>query len=197
MLKTKRLILRPLKDSDYKSWVKTCSERLPPRNKFEKGPAPKEKLSRVQFKAWLKGSEKARQKDLLYILGIFDRLSGQYIGIVSFAVISRLRYQFANLGYEINNQFSGQGYATEAVKAALPFALKSYKLHRIEAGIEPDNLASLKIVEKVGMYSEGLRPRFFHDGKKWLDLLYFSSTSEDWGLKKYKPSIKTEIKDYF
>ena len=112
-------------------------------------------------------------------------------------MISRLSYQFANLGYEVNNQYWGQGFASEAIEAAIPTAFKTLLLHRVEAGILPKNRASIRVAKKVGLRREGLRKKYFFDGQEWIDIVYFVAYPEDIGLKSGKPKIKPEMKDYF
>jgi len=196
-LKTKRLILRPLSLTDFEAWAKTCRERLPQQNKFDKGPPPEEMLSKRHYLKWLKRTDKSAKLDLLYIFGIFDKKTSSYIGLVNFVVVSRLKYQFANLGYEISNQYWGKGFATESVKALVPFAMRALHLHRIEAGIEPDNRASIAVVKKAGLLKEGIRRKFFYNGKNWLDLVYYSTTAEDLGINSMRPVFKATFEDYF
>ena len=55
---------------------------------------------------------------------------------------------------------------TEAVSAIISFGIEGYKLNRIEAFIDPDNLASRKLLEKMNLVSEGiLRDYFFEKGR--------------------------------
>lgn len=193
-LKTPRLVLRPLALSDFEIWAKVRRERLPKQNEFDCGPTPKNTNSKKCFADWLKKSKEAQNQDLIYSLGIFHQDSGENLGLVSFGVISRMRYQFANLGYELNNQFIGKGYAREAVKAAIPIAFKILKLHRVEAGIQPHHKASIDLVKNIGMHYEGLRKKYYFDGKDWRDLEYFFLTAEDFALKRMRPTVSPEWK---
>lgn len=45
---------------------------------------------------------------------------------------------------------------SDAVKEVFPFGFKTIGLHRIQATIEPENRASIKLVEKYGFRNEGL-----------------------------------------
>lgn len=191
-LKTSRLILRPLQLSDYELWAKARRERVTKLNEFDQGPLAESKIQKKQFAVWLKKSKEAQDQDLIYSLGIFHRTSEENLGMLSFGVISRMRYQFANLGYELNNQFFGKGYAKEALQAALPVAFKVLKLHRLEAGIPFKNKASIELARRVGMHYEGPRKKYYFDGKDWRDLEYFFLTAEDFGIKKMKPSVSPE-----
>ncbi|MBT4793263.1 MAG: GNAT family N-acetyltransferase [Halobacteriovoraceae bacterium] len=193
--RTERLILRPVEISDYSLWRESSLERLPKQNEFDKGPPAEKTLTKQFLKKWISGNKKARQKDLLYTFGIFDKKSKKYMGLVNFCVISRLSYQFANMGYELHNQYWGQGYGTEAVHGGIELAFKKLKIHRVEAGIESHNKASIRLCEKLKMRKEGIREKYFFNGKEWIDLVYFSMTAEDIGLKRTKPTITTSLND--
>ena len=57
----------------------------------------------------------------------------------------------AELSYAIDAPYQGQGYATEAVGGVLRFAFDKAGLDYVIACVEPDNLASVRVVEKNGM----------------------------------------------
>ena len=59
------------------------------------------------------------------------------------------------LGYELGMNAQGQGYMYESLNAILPWVFDHFKLHRIEALIHPDNLASFKLAHKLGFKIEG------------------------------------------
>jgi [ribosomal protein S5]-alanine N-acetyltransferase len=79
----------------------------------------------------------------------------------------------ADMGYEIAPPYWGQGYATEAARAILAFGFDELKLHRISATCLADNLASARVLEKIGMGLEGrLRENDWFKGRWWDTLLY-------------------------
>ena len=59
------------------------------------------------------------------------------------------------LGYELAVDAQRRGYMHEALNAILPWAFENMELHRIEARIHPDNLASVKLAERLGFQVEG------------------------------------------
>ncbi len=72
------------------------------------------------------------------------------------------RHRYAELGYALRSDLWGRGLAREAASAALDWAFRSLRLHRVEASIDPRNDASRKILERLGFASEGvLRERYF------------------------------------
>lgn len=61
----------------------------------------------------------------------------------------------AMLGYCYDREAWGSGYATEAARAMLDFAFDVLLLHRVWAGCDPGNVASARVLEKLGMRLEG------------------------------------------
>lgn len=61
----------------------------------------------------------------------------------------------AELGYSIGSKWWGRGYATEAAQAVIDYAFDSVGFHRVYASHHIDNIASGKVLEKVGMHYEG------------------------------------------
>lgn len=72
----------------------------------------------------------------------------------------------AELGYALNREFWGGGYATEMVELVIAFAFGPMNLHRLEADVHPENTASIRLLERQGFRREGyLRERWHHLGK--------------------------------
>lgn len=65
---------------------------------------------------------------------------------------------FARLefGYTLSRAYWGKGYATEAARAFVNFCFNTMGLNRIEATVYPENIGSVKVLEKLGMQYEGL-----------------------------------------
>jgi ribosomal-protein-alanine N-acetyltransferase len=85
----------------------------------------------------------------------------------------------AALGYCFHKAWWSQGYATEAAAALLAHALKELGLHRVYATCRPENAASARVLEKIGMTREGhLRGNMLAKGRRW-DSLLFARLSTD------------------
>lgn len=106
---------------------------------------------------------------------------GELIGGVSLMEVSRAISQTCFLGYRIFNGHWGQGYAKEAVKAVIDIGFQDLKLHRIEAGIEPNNKRSLQLAKSLKMRREGVKKRALFLRNKWVDLAMYTLTCEDVG----------------
>lgn len=75
----------------------------------------------------------------------------QLIGYCGIAVEKIDGKQEIELGYRLSDKYWGKGLATEAAKAALQHGLNELKLPYIIAIVEPANIASIKVIEKLGM----------------------------------------------
>ena len=83
---------------------------------------------------------------------------------------------FAEIGYGLEPEYRGQGYAIEAVRAMLDWAVAEYDVQRFRAAIAPDNVRSTNLVTKLGMTRVGAQ----WDELDGLELLY---AVRDWGAR--------------
>ncbi len=185
--KTKRLILRPLKSSDYSGWLKACTDRRPKQSRWDEGPLPKKKCTRVDFNKIKNKHERLEKEDKYYWYGVFLRQSEELAGIIDFTVFERSAHQFANFGYVIYNQYWGYGYGQEAAAAGLVIGFKHLKLNRLEGAINLDNRKSIRLAKAIGMRKEGIKKRYWFEDGKWVDHLIYVANPEDLGFKAHKP----------
>jgi ribosomal-protein-alanine N-acetyltransferase len=78
------------------------------------------------------------------------------------------------VGYELAREAWGQGYMRETLLAVLGFGFVQMQLNRVEAQVHPDNVASLKLVERLGFVREGLLREAGWWGGQAQDLVQFS-----------------------
>jgi len=70
-------------------------------------------------------------------------------------------------------EFNGKGYITEAIKAVVTYGFEEMDLHSIEAVIDPDNVASEKVLQKNGFVKEAhILENELWDGKFWDTVIY-------------------------
>jgi ribosomal-protein-alanine N-acetyltransferase len=86
----------------------------------------------------------------------------------------------AEVGYASNRKYWGQGYMTEAIEEIITFGFQRLYLNRIEALILPENSASMRVAEKVGMKFEGLRRECTYIRGKFDDLRMYSILRQEW-----------------
>jgi len=94
------------------------------------------------------------------------------IGSISLNNVVRGAFLSCHLGYRIDEQEQGKGYATEAIRAVVDYAFTKGGLHRIEANIMPRNLGSLRVVEKLGFINEGIAKKYLKINGKWEDHIH-------------------------
>jgi ribosomal-protein-alanine N-acetyltransferase len=84
---------------------------------------------------------------------IVDRASGRFLGDVGFGVYDRTGDP--ELGYSLARSAWKNGYATEAAGACLAAALEQLDAPRVVALVDADNVASLRVAERIGMQQQG------------------------------------------
>lgn len=104
---------------------------------------------------------------------------GRLIGQLTVAGIGWGAMCSAHIGYWIDREVAGRGIMPTAVALATDHCLFVVGLHRIEINIRPENLASRRVVEKLGFREEGLRLRLLHIDGQWRDHVSYALTAED------------------
>jgi [ribosomal protein S5]-alanine N-acetyltransferase len=87
--------------------------------------------------------------------------------------------RWAQIGYWIDRGHAGRGIMPVAVALACDHCFFTMGMHRIEIAIRPENVASLRIVEKLGFGQIGLAPRYLPINGDWRDHLLFAVTIEE------------------
>src|SRR4051794_36259046 len=106
------------------------------------------------------------------------------IGVFVLSQIFRKGFQNAYLGYYGSGENAGQGYMTEGLELVLEEAFGPLGLHRVEANIQPDNRASLALVERAGFRREGFSPRYLKIGGRWRDHVRYALLAEEWATRR-------------
>ncbi|UYP44223.1 hypothetical protein NEF87_000508 [Candidatus Lokiarchaeum ossiferum] len=95
--------------------------------------------------------------------------------------------EFWEIGYMIIPEERGNGYASEAVLILSDFIFLSKVSPRIQAHVDVENIASKKLLEKVGYKCEGiLRKNIFMYGE-WRDSALYSLLREEWDHPRILP----------
>ncbi len=89
--------------------------------------------------------------------------------------------QTYEIGWVINGAYQGHGYATEAAMALLQYGFEKLQLHRIIATCQPENLASWRVMEKLGMRREAhFRKCIRRPDDRWWDEYFYALLEEEW-----------------
>jgi len=110
-----------------------------------------------------------------WVITLDDEIIGS-IGLYSIDHSS----ESCELGFLIGSKWWNRGYTTEAVEAVLKFAFNRMFAHRVQASHHPENTASKRVLEKVGMKFEGvMRDAQRNANGTYSDLWLYSKLSSD------------------
>ncbi|MFC8826496.1 GNAT family N-acetyltransferase [Streptomyces sp. NPDC057137] len=118
-----------------------------------------------EFQGWMRRFDDGTNRGFL----VRVRETGAAAGMVNINSVIRGRYQGASLGYAAFAPSAGRGYMAEGLTATLRHAFDDLRLHRLEANIQPDNKASLALVQRLGFRYEGLSPAYLYIDGAWRD----------------------------
>jgi [ribosomal protein S5]-alanine N-acetyltransferase len=113
-------------------------------------------------------------RTLPFVVTYDDELVGQLtVGGITWGSL-----RSAYIGYWIDRRFAGRGITPTAVAMATDHCFAT-GLHRVEINIRPENLASRRVVEKLGFRAEGMRPAYLHIDGDWRDHLSYALTRDE------------------
>jgi RimJ/RimL family protein N-acetyltransferase len=125
----------------------------------------------------LQNSYQPFEKDKVFELAVERKEDGRVIGLLG--LICRDPGQ-GEIGWALGVEYRGQGYATEAARALMDYGFNSLGLHRIHADTNSDNLASWRIMERLGMRREALLRGSVYEEGKWLDRYIYGMLADEW-----------------
>jgi ribosomal-protein-alanine N-acetyltransferase len=103
----------------------------------------------------------------------------EFAGQVTVGAIARGSANSAYLGYWIARPLAGRGIMPTALALVVDHCFGDAGLHRVEANIRPENVASRRVVEKLGFRLEGTRERYIHIAGDWRDHLSYALTADE------------------
>ncbi|WNZ25823.1 GNAT family N-acetyltransferase [Leptolyngbya sp. NK1-12] len=104
----------------------------------------------------------------------------EIVGVANLSQIFYRAFQNAYLGYHVDVNFAGQGLMSEGIRLVINHAFDTLGLHRIEANIQPENMASINLVKRLGFTKEGFSRRYLKINGEWRDHERWALTVEDW-----------------
>ncbi|MGW0038145.1 GNAT family N-acetyltransferase [Gordonia sp. NPDC003376] len=113
------------------------------------------------------------------LLPFVIEVDGNYAGQLTVGNIQRGAVRTAWIGYWVDDGYAGQGVATAAVALGVDHCFGPVGLHRLDATVQPANVASQTVLGKVGFRKEGLLERYMDVNKKWRDHFLFALTVEE------------------
>jgi RimJ/RimL family protein N-acetyltransferase len=150
-LTAERLILRHFKMSDARRVSELCNNHNIYKSTLTL-PFPYPIESAL---AWIPTHEENFKNDKLYDFAITDKATGELYGAIGLS--NNQRHKNGEIAYWVGEEYWGNGYATEAVKAVIEFAFSEKGYHRVWGRFFTNNPSSGRVMEKVGMVREGLQ----------------------------------------
>ncbi len=118
--------------------------------------------------------------DKIHRLLLMRRADDAMLGMIGLGEIVRGCFQNAYIGYWIGEEFARQGLMREGLSLALDHAFGTLKLHRVEANIQPVNVASLALARALGFRHEGYSPGYLKIAGRWTDHERWALRAEEW-----------------
>lgn len=168
--------LRPLRHRDAREWRRVRAENVDWLRPWEATSPDGSSVPRSYGSMLRQQSRQARAGDSVPLA---VALRGDLVGQIGLNPISWGSLRSGAIGYWISRQVAGEGITPTAVAMLTDHALFTMGLHRVEVNIRPENVASLRVVEKLGFRDEGLRRKYLHIDGKWCDHRTFALTTED------------------
>lgn len=109
---------------------------------------------------------------------IMEKSSEQFIGYFGFWRLMPEHCR-AEIGYALSPEFWGKGYMTEAINTLIDFGFNKLKLHSIEANVNPDNINSIKLLEKAGFKREAYFHENYFFNDRYIDSAIYSLLEND------------------
>lgn len=103
----------------------------------------------------------------------------QLVGQMSVSNVIRGALRSCSVGYWIDSSVAGRGITPTALALVIDHCLTTVRLHRVEVNIRPENLPSIRVVDKLGLRREGFHERFLDIDGSWRDHLTFAITTEE------------------
>lgn len=179
VLKSPRLLLRDFHAEDWQDVHAYAS--LPEVCQFQAwGPStPEESRAHVARRA----ASAQTNPRVEFHLAVVLPSTGTVIGEGGIDIRSQ-RFRQGEISYILHSTYWGRGFATEIASTLLSFGFTSLHLHRIFATCDPRNLASERVLQKVGMHYEGRMREtlLLRDG--WRDSALYGFLEQDWQQRK-------------
>ena len=175
VLRTPRLCLRPLTPAD-----------IPAIASYRDDP---EVARHQSWERYSEGDARALVEEMLgrrpgtpgqwFQWGITRAADGLLLGDCGLKILGD-EPRLGQIGYTLGRAHQRQGFATEAVRAVLDLAFRQQGLHRVSASVDADNLASLALLERLGLRREAHFRRSEWFKGAWVDDIIHAILRDEW-----------------
>ncbi|MDB5222353.1 MAG: family N-acetyltransferase [Chitinophagaceae bacterium] len=171
VVSTNRLILRQVMQEDVNEIFFLRSDKRVLTH-LAKAPA----ASTEEASLFIKKINELEKNNDAITWGITLRGEEKLIGTICYWNITKEHYR-AEMGYVLHPDFQGKGIMQEAISEVIKYGFTTMKLHSIEARVDPQNVSSIKLLERNHFLREGFfKEDYFYNGK-FLDTAAYSLIS--------------------
>ncbi|SRR5215204_2728174 len=165
MLETERLLLHKFSENDIDAVYRMRSDQDVMR--FIREP----QTDRAEAASWVNLVSSRWEREKIGFCAVVEKSSGKFVG---WCGLWRLKEtDEMEIGYALTKDFRGKGYAVEASQAFLNYGFETLNLKEIVAVARPENSASRRVMERLGM-------TYDYTGKFYdRDLVHYSITREE------------------
>jgi ribosomal-protein-alanine N-acetyltransferase len=105
--------------------------------------------------------------------------SGVFVGQLTVSTIVRGAFNSGQVGYWLDQRHAGRGITPTALALVADHCFGPVGLHRLEANVRPENMASRRVLEKLGFREEGMHRRYLVVDGSYRDHIGYALTTED------------------
>ena len=172
----RRLTLRPLGRADRTAWESLRRRNAPWLRPWE-STDPEARDGTLPFHQMRRVLDRGARDGL--VLPFVIDVEGQIVGQMQLFDVLWGARRSGSAGYWLDRETTGRGVATWALAMLVDHTLLEAGLHRVEVAIRPENVASLRVVERLGLPEEGGQRGLMHVDGRWVDHRAFAVLAED------------------
>ncbi|MDO6962805.1 GNAT family N-acetyltransferase [Rhizobium alvei] len=161
------------RNTDYRAWYRQRSESRAFLEPWE--PAwSSDALTESHFRTRVIRARQEFESGLAMPLLLFAKDSDELLGGLTIGHIRRGAAQSCMIGYWMGIRHAGKGHMSQAIGIAIQHIFSGLGLHRIEAACIPDNVRSIRVLEKAGFRREGYMTDYLKIRGEWRDHLLYA-----------------------
>ena len=174
LIETERLVIRLAEPEDAESIFSYRSDFV--ENKYQ-GWFPE---SVEVVRDYISNMPKALDiNDMCFQFAIFLTCEKRLIGDMGIIFTNHDNKQ-AEIGCTLNKDYKAQGYATEALNRMVRFLFGTLNKHRIIASVDPRNIASIRLLERLGFRKEAHFKKSYYLRGEWVDDIIYAKLKTEW-----------------
>jgi RimJ/RimL family protein N-acetyltransferase len=175
-IETERLLLRPFVAEDFDAVF--AMQSRPDVARYLYWDARDEEEVRDALEKKVAGTAIRSEGDAVFLAAVLTS-TGELVGDMVLHLLSQ-EHSTAEIGFIVHPDHQGHGYATEAARPLLKLAFEDVRVHRVIGRVEPRNVGSARVLEKLGMRHEAhLIENEFVKGE-WQSELIYAMLDREW-----------------